>query len=282
MPSFAWVVLLGATVGFLAGMFGVGGNFLLVPLLSVVFGVPLPVAAGTGLCQMIGTALVSFLRHRHLRQGEVRFDLLMLAGSIVGADAGVRTLAALAEGGSVAGVPLVQVVVDSTFIVFLVGAAAVFWIEGGKPTTRAPLARIRFGPAVFLPRIGVSVSALVVAWVGFGLGFLSGLLGVGGGVALMPVLVYGFGFPIRQAAGTGIIVLLCTAAYGTVVHALHGHVELPLAMALLLGATPMAQLGAKTTARLPPETLRRVFSIVVVVTALAVAWDLGRRFTAGS
>ncbi len=279
MPALPWVVLLGATVGFLAGMFGVGGNFLLTPLLSVVFGVSLPIAAGTGLCQMIGTALVSFLRHRHLRQGEVRFDLLMLAGSILGADAGVRSLSALAAAtGTIAGVPLVQVVVDTSFIIVLVGAAITFWIEGGRPETTAPLARVRLGPMVALPALGFSVSAVLVAWVGFLLGYLSGLLGIGGGVALMPVLVYGFGFPMRQAAGTGIVVLLCTAAYGTWIHALHGNVELPLAMALLVGATPAAQLGALATARLPAPFLRRAFSGVVLLTAAAVAWDLLRRF----
>jgi len=280
MPALPWVVLLGAAVGFVAGMFGVGGNFLLTPLLSVVFGVPLPVAAGTGLCQMIGTALVSFLRHQHLRQGEVRFDLVMLAGSIIGADAGVRTLTELARStGLLRGVPLVHVVVDSTYVVVLVGAALTFWIEAGRPAIAAPLARVRLGPTVRLPAVGLEVSALILAWVGFGLGFLSGLLGIGGGVALMPILVYGYGFPMRQAAGTGIIVLLATAAYGTVVHAVHGHVELPLAMALLVGATPAAQLGAIATAHLPPAVLRRAFAIVVLLTALAVAWDLARRFT---
>jgi uncharacterized protein len=278
MPSLPWVVALGATVGFIAGMFGVGGGFLLVPLLSVVFGVPIPVAAGTGMCQMIGTALVSFLRHRHLGQGEVRFDVLMLGGSLLGADAGVRTLGALAAAGSVAGVPVVQVVVDLTFVLFLVSASVVFWIEGGKPKSTAPLARLRLGPKIMLPRIGVEVSAIVVAWVGFFLGFVSGLLGVGGGVALLPILVYGFGFPIRQAAGTGIIVLLCTAIYGTVLHALRGNVELGLAMALLVGATSTAQLGALATSRLPPAMLRRMFSGVVLVTAVAVIWDLARRF----
>jgi len=281
MPAFGWVVVLGAGVGFIAGMFGVGGNFLMVPLLSVVFGVPVPIAAGTGVCQMIGTALVSFLRHRRLGQGEIRFDLLMLAGSVIGADAGVRLLGALeASTRHVAGVALVRVVVDSVYVVFLLSAAVIFWIGAARRPTSAPLARVRFGPTVTLPAVGLSVSALLVSWIGFGLGFLSGLLGIGGGVALMPVLVYGFGFPMRHAAGTGIFMLLCTAFYSTFVHALNGRVELALAMALLLGATPAAQLGALATARLPGPTLRRIFAGVVLLTSIAVAWDLLRRMHA--
>src|SRR5262249_23920710 len=74
------IVLLGLAVGYLAGMFGVGGGFIVTPLLSAVFGVPLQVAAGTSLAQMVGTALVAFLRHQKVKQGEPRFDLLMLAG----------------------------------------------------------------------------------------------------------------------------------------------------------------------------------------------------------
>src|SRR5688572_25694593 len=87
---------LGIGVGYLAGMFGIGGGFLMTPLLVVVFRVPLPVAVGTGLCQMIGTSLVSFLRHRKMRQGEPRFDLLLLPGSLLGVELGARTLTVLA------------------------------------------------------------------------------------------------------------------------------------------------------------------------------------------
>ena len=73
---------LGIGVGYVAGMFGIGGGFLLTPLLVVLFHVPLPTAIGTGLCQMIATSLVAFLRHRMVRQGEIRFDILLLPGSM--------------------------------------------------------------------------------------------------------------------------------------------------------------------------------------------------------
>ena len=88
MVSLPGLALLGVAVGLVAGMFGVGGGFLLTPLLSVLFGVPLPIAVGTGLCQMIGTAIASLLRHRRLGQGEIRFDFVMIGGAVVGAAAG--------------------------------------------------------------------------------------------------------------------------------------------------------------------------------------------------
>jgi uncharacterized membrane protein YfcA len=110
---------------------------------------------------------------------------------------------------------------------------------------------------------------------GFGVGFLSGLLGIGGGVALMPVLIYGLGFPIREAAGTGILLLIFTVMVGTVEHALAGHVQLSVALPLLLGSSLGAQLGAITTHRLRTDQLRAYFSLVILSTVAALLLDLG-------
>lgn len=283
------VALVGVFVGFVAGMFGIGGGFLLTPLLSVIFRIPLPVAVGSGLCQMVGTSTASFLRHRRLRQGEYRVDILMLAGSVAGVYAGARVLGALGAAGTVhvlgGEVPAVTLVLDLLYVVFLVGTATIFWAQGkASQETLAyvrsgPLARIRWGPSVDLPAVPLfRVSPLVIAYLGLALGFLSGLLGIGGGVALLPVLLYGFGFPIRQAAGTGILVIVVTASFGTFEHAMLGNVNLGLAMVLLVGGSVSAQVGALATHRLPARTLRRSLALLLVVTAVVVAWDLARRF----
>jgi hypothetical protein len=282
------VVLLGIVVGLAAGMFGVGGGFLLTPLLSVFFGVPLPIAVGTGMCQMVGTALAALIRHRKLGQGERRFEILMLAGSLLGVTAGASTVVALHAAGVVdvggSRLPLVTLVLGLSFIVFLLASATVFWRQGRhgvedlEYVRRGPLARVALPPLVDLPAVPLSrVSAPLVAYVGLGLGFVSGLLGVGGGVAMMPLLVYGFGFPIRQAAGTGIALVMVTAAAGTLVHARAGNVDLGLAMLLLVGSSVSAQVGAGLTRRLPARTLRRIFAAIVVATSIAVAWDLVRK-----
>ncbi len=278
------VLALGVVVGYVAGMFGVGGGFLLTPLLNVVFRVPLEIAVGTGLCQMIGTGLVSLLRHRSLGQGELRFDILMLAGGFIGVDAGARILAALSALGAASvnghAIPIVNLVIEPMYMLLLLGAAAMFWFQRGGATSTGGLARIRFGPTVSLPAVGLEVSAILVAYIGFGLGLLSGLLGLGGGIALMPILIYGFGFPIKQAAGTGILLLVGTASFGTFVHALRGNVDLRLALLLLVGASVSAQFGASATRRMEPTKLRRGFALVVVVTVVAVAWDVVRRVAA--
>src|SRR5690349_4150699 len=125
---------LGIGVGYVAGMFGIGGGFLLTPLLVVLFQVPLPIAIGTGLCQMIATSLVAFLRHRKVRQGEVRIDVMMLPGCIMGVELGARTLAMLSRAGlaTVAGrsVPWVNLIVETSYAFLLAIVALNYWRHG--------------------------------------------------------------------------------------------------------------------------------------------------------
>ena len=114
LPALA---LVGLFVGWVAGMFGVGGGFLLTPLLMYVFGVPAPVAVGSALCQKCGTSIASFVKYRALGRGEPRFDLVMMGGSVIGVDAGTRLLHRLSQAGSLRGasgraVPVVDVVLD--------------------------------------------------------------------------------------------------------------------------------------------------------------------------
>jgi uncharacterized membrane protein YfcA len=281
-------VLLGIGVGYVAGMFGIGGGFLLTPLLVVLFGVPLPIAVGTGLCQMVATSLVAYLRHRKVRQGEVRIDLLMLPGSIMGVRLGARALAMLGRAGSVSfaghSLPWVNLVVETSYVTLLGIVAFNYWKEGKGDTDAlqklrpGPLSRVRVGPSVALPAVHLpAVSALLVAYIGLGLGFFSGMLGIGGGVALNPILIYGFGFPIKQAVGTGIVVLFVTAVAGTATHALEGNVDLRLAVVMLVGATVSAQLGALASRRLASGTLGRIHAAVLVGAMGAVLWDLVSR-----
>src|SRR5438045_2679255 len=93
------IAALGLLVGFVAGMFGIGGGFLLIPLLNVVFGVPMDLAVGTGLCMTIGTGVAAFRRHRRLKQGEVKIDWVMLGGSLMGVGAGAQTVTYLSDKG---------------------------------------------------------------------------------------------------------------------------------------------------------------------------------------
>lgn len=286
------VLVLGVLVGYVAGMFGLGGGILVTPLLHVVFGIPLPVAIGSGLAQMVGTGLVGWLRHRAVGQGDARLGVLMFPGAILGVEAGARTIAWLEQQANVSvlgrQVPAVNLVVEGAFAVGLLALALLFWRQGRVARDQTdpldlvrngPLARWRLGPTVELPAVSLRVSAIAIAEMGLVLGFVSGLLGLGGGILMMPLLVYGLGFPLRAAAGAGLGLLVITAGVGTFSHAMRGNVHLGLAMTLLVGASISAQLGALATRNIPARRLRRIFAGVVLVTVAAVTWDLVRRLS---
>lgn len=290
LPALAAV---GLFVGYVAGMFGVGGGFLLTPVLIYVFGVPAPVAVGSALCQKCGTSLSSFLKYRRLNRGEPRIDLVMLGGSLVGVDAGTRLLAYLSGLGAWrlghgAAVPAVQVVLDGLFIVLLsftawytfrdAWQACTRLIPRGDRTIPGPLVtKMRVPPFIDLPRVQLrQVSVPMLSYLGFLLGAASGLMGIGGGVLFLPILLYGIGLSVRNAAGTGVLLLFVTVAVGTVEQALRGYVSLKLAMAILIGSSVGAQLGALTTHYLPNRVLRLLFAGLVAATVLMIAWDLAR------
>ncbi len=288
LPALAAV---GLCVGYIAGMFGVGGGFLLTPVLIYVFGVPPPVAVGSALCQKCGTSLSSFLKYRRLGRGEPRIDFVMMGGSLIGVDAGTRLLTYLTglgnwrlRGGH--GVPAVQVILDALFIVLLSFTAFYTFRDAWQARTRTvprgdvtipgPLVtKVRIPPFIDLPKVQLrQVSVPMLVYLGFGLGMASGLMGIGGGVLFMPILLYGIGLSVKNAAGTGVLLLFVTVAVGTIEQSLHGYVSLKLAMAILIGSSVGAQLGALTTYYLPSRVLRLLFAVLVAATVVMIAWDL--------
>jgi uncharacterized protein len=288
LPALA---LVGLIVGYFAGMFGVGGGFLLTPVLIYIFGVPAPVAVGSALCQKCGTSISSFLKYRNLGRGEPRIDLVMLGGSLMGVDAGTRLLTYLTQLGqwhlgSGRAVPAVQVVLDILFI-FLLSFTAYYtfrdaWearsrtVPRGDITIPGPLVtKIRIPPYIDLPNVQLSqVSIPMLCYLGFGLGMASGLMGIGGGVLFMPILLYGIGLSVRNAAGTGILLLFVTVAVGTIEQSFQGYVSLKLATAILAGSSIGAQMGALTTHYLSNRILRLLFAVLVAATVVMILWDL--------
>ena len=285
------LMLVGLLVGFIAGMFGMGGGFLLTPTLMYVFGVPAPMAVGSALCQTCGTSLASFLKYRHLKRGEQRIDLVMLGGSLIGVDAGTRILTHLnglgtwrIRGGPL--VPAVQVVLDILFLLLLSSTALFIFadvrrtwkqrVPRGDTTLPGPLVtRVRIPPYIDLPNVQLKqVSVPMLCYLGFVLGVTSGVMGIGGGVLFMPILLYGLGLSARNAAGTGILLLLATVIVGTFEQALHGYVSLKLAMVILIGSSIGTQIGALTTHYLPNRYLRLILMLLILVVIGMIGWNL--------
>jgi uncharacterized protein len=280
--SLLGLLALGSAVGVVAGMFGVGGGFLLVPLLHVFLGVPLPAAVAAGLCQTIATGLGALLRYRSMGHAEVRFDLLLIGGSVLGVDCGTRLLHLLDGSGqvSIAGHPveLARLVLTSLYVGLFFVLAWIMWrrpalslVAGPQP---GPLARVGWPPRAELPVARMAVSGPFTSVIGFVNGVLAGMLGIGGGIVLIPIMMYGFGFDIRQTAGTGNVVVLVIAVIATVQHAWGGTIHLGLAMTLMIGAALSAQVGAGLTRTLPATALRRGLAVVLIATNAILVFNL--------
>src|SRR5262245_53216154 len=168
--SIGWwtgVAALGLIVGLVAGMFGVGGGFILVPLLNVVFKVPIQIAVGTGLCQMIGTGVAAYRRHSKIGQGETKIDWLMMGGALVGVQVGAYAVALLRDLGSVSigahTIPAIKIWLSLGFAVVLVMVAG--WMlydartrKAGTNRVAGPIAKILIPPMTELPQSKRSVS----------------------------------------------------------------------------------------------------------------------------
>jgi uncharacterized membrane protein YfcA len=301
--TFPYLALFGLVIGALGGFFGVGGGFLMVPMLNAVFGVPYNIAVGSDLGQMCGMSTAATVRH--MRFGNIDFKLgaLMIVGTASGVELGAQTLELLKHVGNVSllgreidTLSLVMSLLYSALLVFL-GQAMVreslrtmrraagqvqLTAEATSSSAALRLRTIKLWPMVSLPASGIeSISLWVILAVGFSTGLLSGMLGVGGGFIRMPALVYILGCPTVVAVGTDLFEIMFSSAYGVMTHAFKGNVHLPLVLALLVGTTVGAQLGASYTRKAGGPWVRFGFGCLAFVGVLTVMIKLVLKLTHG-
>jgi uncharacterized membrane protein YfcA len=287
-----YLAFFGLIIGAMGGFFGVGGGFLMVPMLNAVFGIPYNVAVGSDLGQMTGMATAATVRH--IRFGNIDFKLgvLMIAGTATGVEAGARVLEVLKHAGTVAVLgrqvdvmTLVMSLVYAALLIFL-GQAMVREsmrtikrtsgrVELSADTPASPVAlklrTFKMWPVVSLPASGIeAISLWVILGIGFLTGFLSGMLGVGGGFIRMPALVYILGCPTVVAVGTDLFEIMFSSGYGVMTHAFKGNVHLILVLALLIGTTVGAQLGASYTRKAGGPWVRFSFGCLAFLGVLMV------------
>lgn len=277
----ATIVLLvgfGAMVGVLFGCFGMGGSLLVTPALLIV-GYPAQVAVGSGLAFVCGTSVVSGLRHRAFGQIDYRLAGVMVIGMTLGIEAGTRLIFRLEAIGAV------DVVVSMAYVVLL-GLAGIgtLWRarreEDGRPNGAFVdyVERVRLPPRMHVAG-GHEVSLWVILGVGGAVGILSGVLGVGGGFLLLPVLVYGLGVPVTVAVGTDILQIAVASSYGAFVYATAGAIALPAVGAMLAGSILGARIGASASVLVDGDALMGAFGVLLVAGSLSVAAnELGRTF----
>lgn len=275
------LLAMGGTVGFLSGLFGIGGGFLLTPLL-IFSGVPAPVAVASVTSQVVAASTSGALSY--YRRGGIDFKLalyLVLAG-IIGAVGGVQTFAWLQSIGQL------EVTISVCYFVFLGAIGAIMLNEAVRAMLRRrrdpksagrlpgqhnwmhglPL-RIRF------KRSQIYVSAIPVVGIGLFIGFLGSLLGIGGGFILVPALVYLLRVPGSVVIGTSLLHVLCIMAATTILHAVSsGTVDIVLAFTLMIGSVIGAQFGASAGKKLRGEQLRLLLALLVLGVAFRFAASL--------
>ncbi len=266
------LVTLGFIVGTLGGFFGVGGAFLMTPMLNLL-GFPMVQAIGTDLALMLGSSTVATLRHLRFGHVDVRLGVLMLAGTAPGVWLGKEAVFALATLG------VADSAIRLIYILLLFGLAVYMLRDyfrrartGAGPGARAmirPLRRgPRIGPYIDLPRSGLRLSVWLPVGVGIATGFLAALLGVGGGFIRMPMLLYGLGVPTTVAIGTDLFEIVFSSAIGAYLYALEDAVHLPAAMTMLLGAVFGAQVGSYATLHVRGLRIRLYFALTVLAAGL--------------
>lgn len=286
------LVLLGVIVGTLGGFFGVGGGFLITAGL-LVFGVPTLFAVGTGLTLIMGSSIINALKHRNLGNLDFRLGLLTISGTVPALFLAER-LNAWLESAGIAGPVIGFIYVGLLTFLGIFILYDYLKTRKGVASSRdrvstAGLARrlqaLRIPPhSVLLPGMGrvsmyaslpvsaiESVHILVPIAIGFGVGFLAGLLGAGGGFVLLPILIFVLGVPTATAVGTGLFQIIVTGAIGTVLYSLSNHVDLLMAVIMLAAASVGSQLGATATRFVDASRIRILFGVTVLSGSIAIA-----------
>lgn len=292
LGNIPYLALFGFVIGAMGGFFGMGGGFLMVPMLNAVFGIPYNVAVGSDLGQMSGMSTAATVRHMRFGNIDFKLGVLMIGGTATGVELGARVLEILKHAGTmmivgrkVETMTLVMSLVYAALLVFL-GQAMIreslqtirrssgrVALTADVPTSPVvlKLRTFKMWPMVSLPASGIeAISLWIILGIGFVTGFLSGMLGVGGGFIRMPALVYILGCPTVVAVGSDLFEIVFSSAYGVMTHAFKGNVHLVLVLALLIGTTVGAQLGASYTRKAGGPWVRFGFGCLAFIGVIGV------------
>jgi uncharacterized membrane protein YfcA len=278
--NWAVIVALGAVVGFLSGMFGVGGGFLMTPLL-IFYGIPPGIAVATQASHITASSLSGSLAHWKARALDPKMALVMLAGGIAGAAAGVFVFAWLRDIGQIDfAVPALYVVVLGTIGTLMLRESLVtLRRERANPLPLKP--RIERNWIHALPfkarfrRSKLYISILPPLLLGVLVGLLSAVLGIGGGFLLVPAMIYLLRMPAAVVLGTSHFQILFVAIATTVLQAVTNHaVDIALALLLIVGGVVGVQFGVRIGARLHAAQLRALLAAIVVLVAAGLLYQL--------
>lgn len=274
------LLALGGGVGLLSGIFGVGGGFLTTPLL-ILIGVPPGVAVATGANQLCASSTSAALTHWRRRAVDLRMGIVLTVGGAFGSAAGVALFSWLSSLG------MIDLAVSLCYVVLLGSVGGMMLVESvgailrTRRDGRAPSPRHAHGWMARLPlkmrfrQSRLYISVIPPFLIGFGVGVLSAIMGVGGGFLLVPAMIYMLGMPTSVVVGTSLFQIVIVTGLTTILHAVStGTVDVSLAMILLFGGVVGAQYGARIGTRLKAEQLRAILALLVVAVGMKMGADL--------
>ena len=271
---------MGAGVGFLSGLFGVGGGFLMTPLL-IFAGIPPAVAVATEANQIVASSVSGALAHWRRGNVDVKMGVVLLIGGFIGSTIGVWVF------GFLQGLGQIDLVIRLSYVVFLGIIGALMLVEslraisrqrkpGGKRRKLHQHNWLHGLPfKMRFRRSKLYISALLPLGVGIFVGILGAIMGGGGGFVMVPAMIYLLGMPTAMVVGTSLFQIIFVTANVTVLQAVNNQtVDVVLAMLLLVGAVFGAQLGARASSRLQGEHLRSLLALAVLSVCAKLAYDL--------
>src|SRR5688572_18371852 len=272
---------MGAAVGFLSGLFGVSGGFLMTPLL-IFSGIPSAVAVGTGAAQIVASSVSGAIAQYRRNNVDIKMGLVLLAGGVVGSVIGVKMVRILRLAGQF------DLFVALAYVTFL-GVIGTLMLIESLNTMRAarsgtPHALRESGQHNWIHKLPLKmrfhrsklyISAIPPVMIGAFVGFLGAIMGAGGGFIMVPALIYLLRMPTNVVVGTSLFQIVFVAAVTTVMQSIENYsVDIVLALLLILSGVVGAQYGAAAGARLKGEHLRLLLAALVLLVCARIGWDL--------
>ncbi len=275
--NFFLLLGIGGTVGILSGLFGVGGGFLITPLLFFV-GIPPAVAVATSANQIVASSVSALMAHVRRRGLDFWMGTVLLIGGLIGSAIGVQIFNYLKSLGQV------DLFVNLYYVFFLGGIGSLMMVESIqafiKSGKQAPKRRkhnwIHELPFKVKFRVsGLDISVIPPLLVGALVGLLGAVMGVGGGFIMVPAMIYLLKMPTKVVVGTSLFQIIFVAAFNTMMHAITNHtVDMVLALLLLIGGVFGAQIGSRFGAKLRGEQLRILLAALVLGVGIKLGLDL--------
>ena len=274
------IIFMGAAVGFLSGMFGVGGGFLMTPLL-IFYGIPPAVAVGTEASQIVASSVSGVLAHLKRKTVDFQMGGFLVLGGGAGAVVGIAIFRHLREAGQV------EILISLSYVAFLSVVGGLMLVESARALLRAPedkpkrrkrrsvawMAAMPF--AMRFRRSQLYISPIPPIILGFFVGMLAAIMGVGGGFIMVPAMLYILNMPTNVVVGTSLFQIIFVTAIATVLHAAANQtVDVILALLLLSGGVVGAQIGARVGVRLKAEQLRALLALIVLAVCARLIIDL--------